>query len=334
MHFEGEGGQFHPYVYDYNDKGDYPKNGGYKSDTYSTELYANAAIKFLESDTAKQKPFLCYVAFTSPHDPRTPPAAIRNRHRPSDIPLPPNFLPEHPFDNGDLRVRDELLLPHPRTESAVKEQIALYYDMVSEMDAQVGRILEALDRSGLRNSTMIVFASDNGLALGQHGLLGKQSLYEHSIRVPMIFIGTGIPVNKQSQSFAYLSDIAPTIYDWLGVEAPPTVEAKSLMPIFRDPKAKVRDNIYNIYGHWSRSLKTSDGYKLIAYNVKGNEYLQLFDLKKDPWERENLVDFPDQQERLHHMWQILKKEMKDAHDDLDIDKPDWGRKLGQKSYGS
>lgn len=334
MHFEGEGGQFHPYFYDYNDKGDYPKNGGYKSDTYSTELYANAAIKFLESDTAKQKPFLCYVAFTSPHDPRTPPAAFRNRHRPSDIPLPPNFLPEHPFDNGDLRVRDELLLPHPRTESAVKEQIALYYDMVSEMDAQVGRILEALDRSGLRHSTMIVFASDNGLAVGQHGLLGKQSLYEHSIRVPMIFIGTGIPVNKQSQSFAYLSDIAPTIYDWLGVEAPPTVEAKSLMPIFRDPKAKVRDNIYNIYGHWSRSLKTSDGYKLIAYNVKGNEYLQLFDLKKDPWERENLVDFPDQQERLHHMWQILKKEMKDAHDDLDIDKPDWGRKLGQKSYGS
>ena len=334
MHFEGEGGQFHPYVYDYNDRGDYPKNGGYKSDTYSTELYANAAIKFLESDTAKQKPFLCYVAFTSPHDPRTPPAAFRNRHRPSDIPLPPNFLPEHPFDNGDLRVRDELLLPHPRTESAVKEQIALYYDMVSEMDAQVGRILEALDRSGLRHSTMIVFASDNGLAVGQHGLLGKQSLYEHSIRVPMIFVGAGIPVNKQTQSFAYLSDIAPTIYDWLGVEAPPTVEAKSLMPIFRDPKTKVRENIYNIYGHWSRSVKTSDGYKLIAYNVKGHKSLQLFDLKKDPWERHNLVDFPDQQGRLKQLWLILKKEMKEAYDDLDIDKPDWGRKSEQKSYGS
>ena len=334
MHFEENGGQFHPYVYDYNVQGDYPKDQGKKSDVYSTELYANSAIEFLESNTAQQNPFLCYVAFTSPHDPRTPPPSFMHKHDPTKIALPPNFLVQHPFDNGDLRVRDEMLLPHPRTASAVKEQIALYYDMVSEMDAQVGRILDALENSGLRENTLIVFAGDNGLAVGQHGLLGKQNLYEHSMRVPMIFSGPDIPSNIQTNAFAYLSDITPTIYDWLNMEAPSTVEAKSLSPIFDDPQNKVRNNIYNIYGHWSRSIKSQDGYKLIAYNVKGNKHLQLFDLNNDPWEIKNLVNDPEQQTLIKDLWELLKLEMLQAHDDLDIDLPDWGRKPGQKSFGS
>src|SRR5690606_27401033 len=125
----------------------------------------------------------CYVAFTSPHDPRTPPPAFAGTHDPAGISLPPNFLPQHPFDNGDLQVRDELLLPHPRTPEAVTNEIALYYDMIAEMDAQVGRIVETLEKTGLKENTLIVFAGDNGLAVGQHGLLGKQNLYEHSIRV-------------------------------------------------------------------------------------------------------------------------------------------------------
>ncbi|WP_164122067.1 sulfatase-like hydrolase/transferase [Sphingobacterium sp. xlx-130] len=334
MHFEESGGQFHPYVYDYNREGKYPKDAGRKSDTYSTELYANAAIRFLESKTAHEKPFLCYVAFTSPHDPRTPPPAFKGMHIATEITLPPNFLPVHPFDNGELKVRDELLLPHPRTEEAVKEQIALYYDMISEMDAQVGRILDALDKAGLRNNTLIVFAGDNGLAVGQHGLLGKQNLYEHSIRVPLIFSGPGVPKNKVSNAFSYLSDITPTVYDWLGAVQPATVEAKSLMPIFKNPKSHIRKNIYNIYGHWSRSVKTPEGYKLIAYNVNGKSRVQLFDLKKDPWEMNDLANRPEEQNRVRQLWDLLKEEMQIAHDDLDIDKSNWGRKPGQKSFGS
>lgn len=334
MHSENNGGQFHPYVYDYNAQGRYPQNGGKKSDVYSTELYANAAVKFLESTAAKQNPFLCYVAFTSPHDPRTPPPAFVNKHDPAKVSLPPNFLPQHPFDNGELRVRDELLLPHPRTESAVKGQIALYYDMVSEMDAQLGRILDALDKSGLRENTLIVFAGDNGLAVGQHGLLGKQSLYEHSIRVPLIFSGPGVPKNKQTNAFTYLSDITPTVFDWLALPSPASVEAKSLLPVIHNPKSEVRSNIYNIYGHWSRSVKSHDGYKLIAYNVKGNKHLQLFNLKNDPWEIKNLVQDSKEKERVQQMWSLLKEEMRKAHDDLDIDLPDWGRKPNQKSFGS
>ena len=334
MHFEKDGGQFHPHVYHYNGNAVYPPTGGWKSDTFSTQLYADAAVRFLESSQAKEKPFLCYVAFTSPHDPRTPPPPFANYYDPEKISLPPNFLPEHPFDNGDIRVRDEMLLPHPRSPDAVKEQIALYYAMVSELDAQVGRILDVLDKNGLRENTLVVFAGDNGLAVGQHGLLGKQNLYEHSIRVPMIFSGPSIPVSKQTNAFVYLSDITPTVLDWLGIPAPPTVEAKSLLPLIRDQKAMVRRNIYNVYGHWSRSIKTADGYKLIVYNVNGVSTTQLFNLRKDPWETKNLSSDPGQTKRIMQMREQLKQEMQITHDDLNIDLPHWGRKPEQKGSGS
>jgi arylsulfatase A-like enzyme len=334
MHFEKEGGQYQPTVYNYDPTGSYPASAMLKKDTFSTTLYAETAIQFLNSPEAKEKPFLCYVAFTSPHDPRTPPEKYRSMYDPEEITLPPNFLPQHPFDNGDLKVRDEMLLSHPRSVQEVKKEIALYYGMVSEMDEQVGRILEALDKNGFRENTLIVFAGDNGLAVGQHGLLGKQSLYEHSIRVPMIMVGPGIPKNKRTNSFVYLSDIAPTIYDYLNITPPATTEAKSLMPIVQNSSTQVRSAIYNVYGHWSRSIKTSDGYKLIVYNVNGDLYTQLFNLKKDPWEMNNLAVKKSYQKKIASLRELLKKEMKATHDNLNIDLPDWGRTPLQKASGS
>lgn len=334
MHFPGEGGQEHPTVFHYDPTAAYPQSASWKSDTFSTELYADAAIDFLNSDKAKTAPFYCYVAFTSPHDPRTPPNKFRGVYSPDEITLPANFKTEHPFDNGDLNVRDENLIPHPRKETDVKREIALYYAMVSEMDEQVGRILEALEKNGLRDNTIIVFAGDNGLAVGQHGLVGKQNLYEHSIRVPMIMAGPGIPKNAKSNQFVYLSDITPTLYDYLGINPPPTVEAKSMMPIIRNQQKAIRPSIYNVYGHWSRSIKTSDGMKLILYNVKGVLTTQLFNLKKDPWEINDLSKDGKYSETIKKMREILKTQMKEYYDDLNIDLPDWGRKPNQKSYGS
>lgn len=334
MHFEGEGGQAHPVVYHYDPSGQYPKESSWKSDTFSTQLYADAAIHFLESSEAKQAPFVCYVAFTSPHDPRTPPAKYEAMYPAGKISLPPNFMPQHPFNNGDLNVRDEQLLPHPRLPEDVKKQIALYYGMVSEMDEQLGRILNALQKAGLKENTLVVFAGDNGLAVGQHGLLGKQNLYEHTIRVPMIISGPGIPKNERSDAFVYLSDIAPTLYDYLHIKPPATTEAKSLMPVIMHQKKTVRPNIYNIYGHWSRSIKTADGFKLILYNVDGVLTTQLFNLKTDPWEMHNLASGMQYKNRIKKMRQLLKQQMTETHDDLDIDLPDWGRKPNQKGHGS
>jgi len=333
MHFEKDGGQFNPVVQAFDPTGIFPESTKRQSHIYSSTLYTNNAIAFLRSDKAKFGPFMCYVALTSPHDPRTPPPPYERLYDPTKIPLPKNFLPQHPFDNGDLNVRDEQLLPTPRTPEAIKKEIALYYGMISEMDAQVGRILETLEKEGLMENTLIVFAGDNGLAVGQHGLLGKQNLYEHSIRVPMIFSGPGIPKNKKADGFVYLSDIAPTIYEYLKIPAPKTVEAKSLMPVFKNQKVKVRENIYNVYGHWSRSVKTADGMKLIVYNVAGKETTQLFDLKKDPLETLNLAENPASQPTILNMRKICRQEMIAAHDDLDINQAKWGRKPNQKDSG-
>ena len=124
MHFPKEGGQEHPRVNHFDPTGKYPAEKSFLSETYSSLLYAQTAIDFLQSPAAKERPFFAYVAFTSPHDPRTPTAKFAKAYDPSKISLPPNFLPEHPFNNGDLNVRDENLLPHPRTEEAIKEDIA------------------------------------------------------------------------------------------------------------------------------------------------------------------------------------------------------------------
>ena len=330
MHFEKDGGQFHPTVYRFDPTGEYPPTRKRISDTFSTTLYAEGAIQFFNSEQSKQQPFFCYVAFTSPHDPRTPPPAFQQVYDPAKISLPKNFLPQHPFDNGDLKVRDEQLFPRPLTPSMMKKDIANYYAMISEMDAQVGRILEALEKNGLRENTLVVFAGDNGLAVGQHGLLGKQNLYEHSIRVPMVISGPGVPKGTVYNGFNYLSDIAPTVYDYLGLTAPSTVEGKSLFPVFADPKTIVRKQIYNVYGNWSRSFKSDDGFKLILYNVDGVQRAQLFNIKKDPWETNDLSSNKSFASKLTELRAALKKEMKLTHDDLDLDKPDWGRTAAKR----
>ena len=334
MHFEKDGGQFHPTVYAFDSTGLYPESRKRISDTFSTTLYAEGAIRFLNSAVAKEKPFFCYVAFTSPHDPRTPPAEFSKTYDPAAIILPPNFRSEHPFDNGDMNVRDEQLFPRPLTEKVMRGDLANYYAMITEMDAQVGRILKTLEKNGLQEHTVIVFAGDNGLAVGQHGLLGKQNLYEHSIRVPMIMSGPGIPIGSKYDGFIYLSDIAPTLYAYLGVVPPATVEGKSHTDVFTDNRSQMRTHIYNVYGSWSRSLKTQDGYKLILYNVDGLLRTQLFNLHKDPWETVDLSGSSAHQDRIRAMTSLLHKEMQGTQDDLDITKPDWGREAaGRKGRG-
>lgn len=335
MHFPRDGGQEHPTVYAFDPSGVWPESLRRRADTFSSALYAENAIRFLSTSEARERPFLCYVAFTSPHDPRTPPARWAARYDPARITLPGNFLPQHPFDNGDLRVRDEQLLPRPLHPDTVRKDIAAYYAMVSEMDEQVGRILDALRDNGLADSTLVVFAGDNGLAMGRHGLLGKQNLYEHSIRVPMLMAGPGIPAGTRYDGFIYLSDIAPTLLDLLGLPRPESFEALSHASVLRHPEKRLRERIYNIYGNWSRSIKTADGLKLILYNVDGRQREQLFDLSADPLETRDLSADPSHHERKARLRELLRQEMRDTHDDLDIDAADWGRvRAGRKGRGS
>lgn len=309
-------------VHDFDPEGKYPNARRYKGEKHSSELFTDAAIAFLESHEAKA-PFFMYVSYTAPHDPRSCPPPYNTMYDPARLKLPPNFMPEHPFDNGELRIRDEMLAPFPRTPEVVRQHIADYFAMITHLDAQIGRLLHVLRAGPHGRNTLIIFAGDNGLAVGQHGLMGKQSLYEHSIRVPLILSGPGIPEDTRTDALCYLNDLYPTICEMLGVAIPESVEGRSLRPVIRDPGAEVRDTVFYAYKNQQRGIRAGR-YKLLAYLVEGQRTTQLFDLEDDPWEMRNLADSPDHQSVRRKLETMLAGRMKELDDPCDLTRPDWG----------
>jgi arylsulfatase A-like enzyme len=278
---------------------------------YSSAVFADAAIEFLTKP--QDKPFVLWCSFTAPHDPRVAPPGFENAYDPAKMPLPKNFLPEHPFDNGELNIRDEKLLPTPRDPEKVKRELATYYAMIEHMDRQVGRILAALRASPHADNTIVVFVGDNGLALGSHGLLGKQSLYDHSIRVPMILAGPGIPKGARGDALVYALDLAPTVHDLCGVTPAPGMNGTSLVPILRGDAKEVRDAAFFAYKREQRAV-IEGRYKLIRYRVGGRERVQLFDLASDPDEVTDLSHKPERAEDVTRLTRRLASLQADLSD--------------------
>jgi arylsulfatase A-like enzyme len=267
-------------------------------------LFADAAVDFL-TRYEDEAPFFLYLPFTAPHDPRMAPRKYDSLYRRQDIELPPNFLPRHPFDNGEMVVRDETLAPWPRTPEVVREHIAAYYAMITHLDDQIGRVLRALEDSGHGENTIIIFAGDNGLAVGQHGLMGKQSMYDHSVRVPLVMAGPGLPSGVRRDHLCYLMDIFPTICEMTGLATPDSVEGQSLLPVAADEPDAGRGDLYFAYTGIQRAVRDSR-YKLIEYYVDGVRTTQLFDLVANPAETENLAADPGQHEVVERLRQRLR----------------------------
>ena len=159
----------------------------------SSERHADAAVQFLTSRD-RAIPFYIYLAPPVPHDPRVAAPEFHKLYDPAQVPLPPSFQPLHPFDNGELFVRDEQLAPWPRTPADTRQQLADYYACITGLDYHVGRIFQALKEAGQWENTIVVFTGDNGLSMGEHGLFGKQNLYEFGgMHVPLVLAGPGIP---------------------------------------------------------------------------------------------------------------------------------------------
>jgi len=322
MHSYDTDGHFKPLLNHFDESGEYPKEKAFWGDKFSSVHYADAAVNFLKNQAENQAPFFAYVSFTSPHDPRTPPEEYGHNYSAGDVSLPENFMPEHPFDNGELKIRDEVLIPHPRTEEAVRGEIATYYGMISEADFQIGRILEALKQTGRFENTIIVFAGDNGLAVGQHGLLGKQNMYDHSIRVPLVISGPGIDRNTRNNAYCYLLDVFPTLCDLAGLKTPPSVTGESILPAMGEG-ASGRPHLFAAYADLHRAIR-KDEFKLIVYNVKGKITEQLFNINEDPLEMENLAGQDEWQEKQDELRELLKAEMQAQGDFCDLDKEYWG----------
>lgn len=286
-------------------------------DAGSSRRHADRAIEFLRSHD-RRKPFYLHLAFPHPHDPRTAPPEYLAMYNRRTLALPKNFLPRHPFDNGELYIRDELLAPFPRTPDVMREHLADYYACITNLDAQIARILDALEEFGYADRTVIVFSSDQGLAVGgQHGLMGKQNLYE-SNKPPLVFFGPGIPRGR-SEALVYLYDLFPTFCELAGIEIPATVEGQSLVPVMRGQKLKVRDYLFGAYRECQRMVR-DDRWKLIKYHVGGVKYRQLFDLKTDPDELRNLADDPAAAEHLARLEQLLVEARRQFGDPVDFER--------------
>lgn len=243
---------------------------------------ADAAIALVRRNP--ERPFFLHVNFAAPHDPLLIPPGWEGKYDPAKIPLPANFRSEHPFDHGNFDGRDEKLFARPRTAEEVRRELAAYYAVISHMDQQIGRILAALAETGQAERTIVIFAGDQGVALGSHGLRGKQNMYEHTVHAPLVISGPGIPRSRRSPALCYLRDLFPTVCELTGVRVPPGVEGRSLAAVLRGEKESIYPCVYGYFGGVQRMIRT-DRWKLIYY-PKIERY-QLFDLPKDP---DELVD--------------------------------------------
>ena len=271
----------------------------------SSERHADAALKFLR-ERSKDRPFYIYFAPPVPHDPRVAAPEFHKLYDPTKIPLPAAYLPQHPFDNGEMTVRDEKLAPWPRTPEDTRQQLADYYACITGLDHHIGRIFAQLKASGEWDRTIVIFTGDNGLSLGEHGLFGKQNLYEFGgMHVPCVIAGPGIARGK-SDALIYLMDLFPTFCDFGGAKIPAGVEGRSLVPILKGQKGKVRDALYTAYRDCQRAVR-DDRWKLIRYPLV--DQTQLFDLTSDPHELHNLAAAPEQRAKLAEMTALLQTEM-------------------------
>lgn len=262
---------------------------------HSSQRWTDAVLAHL-AGLDGTRPVFAHVAHHAPHDPRQAPREHLERYPVEEVVVPPNVLPRHPFDNGVLDIRDELLAPHPRTDDAVRLHRREYFAMLTHVDEQIGRLLDEVDRLEAEGRpTYVVFSGDHGLALGEHGLLGKQNVYDHSTRVPLVIAGPSVPAGAVRDAPVYSGSIYATICDLVGVEQPLHLHFPSLAGALSDGGAQDGagcgdQDIFTAYGLDQRSLRRGC-WKLNRYAEAQHD--QLFDVDADPWEMHNLIGRAD-----------------------------------------
>jgi len=313
----------HPKAAKLSQNGPLPQKASprYEARQHSCELYADSAIALLKQAAERpDQPFFLYLAWNAPHDPCQAPKEFLDLYPEEKIEVPPNFLPQHPFDQGDAKVRDEVLAPFPRTPEGVRLHRREYYALLSYMDRQLGRILDALDQTGQAGNTLVIVTGDHGLAVGEHGLMGKQNLYDCSVRMPFIIAGPGIEAGRRIDALMYQHSLFPTLCDLAGIAIPATVQFPSLLPLLRRERETLLDTVYCAYRGYQRMIR-SGRHKLILYPEAGR--LQLFDLENDPWETRSL-DASNQAGLVSGLFKELRKWQEKTGDTLVLDPNTFG----------
>ena len=336
---------------------DATKRGG--TDETGSAWHAEQVLTYLRQREAAEDrdPFLIYFGFSHPHDVRDGKpellakyGAVNHRDRKSLPPahprqprLPINYLPAHPFDNTDMNVRDEVNVSgvwKNRDEQTMRNELGREFACSENIDIQIGRVLAQLQAMGELDNTYIFYTADHGMAIGRHGLQGKQNLYEHTWRVPFVARGRGIRPGSRVPGNIYLLDVLATLCDLAGFNAPETCEGTSFKPILMGQQRTVRDTLYGVYCGGAkpgmRTVKRGD-WKLIKYESAKDGVIetQLFNLAENPDEllsqhrdsrvtsligsspqpnQVNLAGNPGYAHKLEEMEQLLLTEMQ-KHDD-------------------
>ena len=297
-----------------------PKFGGFwEGGKHWSEVLKDDAIEFINNAEKSENPFFMYLAFSAPHDPRQAPKEYIDMYPLDKISVSKNFLTENPYNEemGSGRSqRGECLAPFPRTEFAIKTHLQEYYASISYLDAQLGLILDKIEKSDISDNTYIIFTSDHGMAMGQHGLMSKSNLYDHTIRVPLIITGKGVAKNKVLDQDVYFQDAMPTVLELANIPKPDYVFFNSFLDIIENNKTESHYNA--IYGGFKKHQRIirKDGYKLMILPEANKIF--LFDLKKDPCEMNNIANLKENKEKVIQLFEELLSLQKEMEDELNI----------------
>ena len=301
------------------DAADQTLAGFWEGGKHWSEIVADDAIDYVSDASRREEPFFMYVAFNAPHDPRQSPQEYLDRYPLDRIELPATFQPEYPYKEemgAGVKLRDEQLAPFPRTSYAVRVHRREYYALVTHLDTQIGRVLDALDASGQADNTWVFFTADHGLSVGQHGLLGKQNMYDHSLRVPFMVVGPGVPKNHRMPAPIYLQDVMPTTLALAGVKSPEHVFYHSLLPQISGQQG---DSHYPVilgsYLDKQRAV-VRDGWKLILY--PDAKVARLYHVELDHLELEDRAGEITQLERQRRLFAELLKLQTELGDELEL----------------
>ncbi|MEX0769729.1 MAG: sulfatase-like hydrolase/transferase, partial [Balneolaceae bacterium] len=313
--------------------------GFWRGGIHWSEVLRHDAVNFIEHATHRDEPFFMYLAFNAPHDPRQAPREFVESYDPEELKIPENYLPEYPYKNpigagrtddryrphppgtsqevieSSQYLRDEALAPFPRSEYAVSVNRQEYYAIISHMDAQIGLMLDKLEVNGELDNTIIVFTADHGLAVGQHGFMGKQNMYEHSLRVPFIITGPGIPAGEENDASIYLQDVVPTSIELAGGRVPDAYQFQSLLPLLRGEATQPYPAIYGAYLENQRAV-VEWPYKLILYPDISR--VRLYHLLEDPYETADISEEPDSEPIIRRLMQRLVELQRETGDELDL----------------
>jgi iduronate 2-sulfatase len=287
----------------------------YADDTSDEEqtdgIAATEADEMLARYAKSDKPFFLAVGLYRPHTPYVSPKSYFEKYPLDSIEVP--TIPEGYFDTLPKPAvqtlqdkRDQLNLS---TELA-KQTIQAYHASISFADAQIGRVLDSLDRHGFAENTIIVFTSDHGYHMGQHGHWQKRTLFENGTRVPFIMAGPGIAKNQSAVSLAEMVDFYPTLCSLAGLPIPDFVSGMDLSPALGDPTQMTRQDA--LTQHATGYALRTDRYRMVQWGEDGADGFELYDHQNDPAEMKNLADDPKYSEVMESLRDRMKQRIQSA----------------------